>query len=185
MRVGAGRAAEAEVDPAREQPGQDRERLGDLERAVVRQHHAAAADADPLGDRRDRADQRLGASTREHRPAVVLGHPVTVVPELVGEPREVDRVAERVGAGRALGDRRLVEYGQSHTTDVRKVGPRRSGAPGRSEAVGCGHPVEELAQPALGDREQELELSRGYRAATVARGASASDAGGAASPGCA
>ena len=126
-----------------------------------------------------------GLALGEHRPAVVLGHPVAVVAELVGEPREVDRVAQRVGAGRALGDRRLVEDGETHTTDVRKVGPRRSGAPGRSEAVGCGHPVEELAQPALGDREQELELSRGYRAATVARGASASDAGGAASPGCA
>ena len=110
-RVGAGGPAEAEVDPAREQAGEDRERLGDLERAVVGQHHAAAPDPDALGGGRDRADQRLGARAREHRASVVLGDPVTVIAELVGEPGEVDRVAQRVGAGRAFGDRGLVEDG--------------------------------------------------------------------------
>ncbi len=59
-RVGARRPAEPEVDPAGVQGRQDRERLGDLERAVVRQHHAAGADADRLGRRCDRADQYLG-----------------------------------------------------------------------------------------------------------------------------
>ena len=41
--------------------------------------------------------------------AVVLGDPVARVAEPLGEAREVDRVAERVGARVALGDRRLVE----------------------------------------------------------------------------
>ena len=42
--VGARRAAEAEVDPAREQRLERLEALGDDERGVVRQHHAAGAD---------------------------------------------------------------------------------------------------------------------------------------------
>ena len=50
-----------------------------------------------------------GLGPGEHRAAVVLGQPVAVIAELVGEPREVERVAQRVGAGRALGDRRLVQ----------------------------------------------------------------------------
>ena len=60
-RVGAGRPAEPEVDPPRVQPGEHAERLGHLERAVVREHHAAAADADALGGGGDRPDQHLGA----------------------------------------------------------------------------------------------------------------------------
>ena len=57
----------AEVDPAREQAGQQAEALGHLERRVVRQHHAAAADADPLGRRRHRAGQHLGRRPGQRR----------------------------------------------------------------------------------------------------------------------
>ena len=46
----------------------------------------------PLRGGRDRADQHLRARAGEHRPAVVLGDPVAVVAEAVGQPREVDRV---------------------------------------------------------------------------------------------
>jgi hypothetical protein len=40
-RVRAGGASDAEVDPPGEQPGEQAEGLGDLERAVMREHHAA------------------------------------------------------------------------------------------------------------------------------------------------
>ena len=45
----------------------------------------------------DRADQRLGARARQHRAAVVLGHPVAVIAQLVGQPREVERVGSACG----------------------------------------------------------------------------------------
>ncbi len=44
-RIGSGGATEREVDAVGEQPGQQAERLGDLERAVVGEHHAPAAHA--------------------------------------------------------------------------------------------------------------------------------------------
>ena len=72
-------------------------------------HDATAADADVARARGDGPDQRLGAAAREHRRAVVLGYPVAGVAELVGEHRQVERVAQRVGAGHPLGDGRLVE----------------------------------------------------------------------------
>ena len=54
-RVGARRAADGEVDAVGEEAGEDAEALGHLQRAVVREHHAAAAHADALGGHRDRA----------------------------------------------------------------------------------------------------------------------------------
>ena len=55
--------------------------------------HAAAADPDPDVAARDRADQGLRAGAGEHRSAVVLGNPVSVVAELVGEAREISVLA--------------------------------------------------------------------------------------------
>src|SRR5205085_805793 len=93
---------------------EDREPLGTLEGAGVGAHPSAAANADVSRGGRDRTDQRLGARAREHRTAVVLGYPVAVIAELVGEPSEVERVRERVNARRALGDRRLIEHRDEH-----------------------------------------------------------------------
>ena len=67
LRVGPGRAADAEVDAVAVKPAEDAERLGDLERAVVDEHHAAAPDPDVRGRRRDRADQDLRRAAGEHR----------------------------------------------------------------------------------------------------------------------
>ena len=106
------RPAEAEVDPPGIEAAQHAERLRDLERAVVRQHDAAAPHAQAGGRGRDRADQHLGARAGQHGCAVVLGDPVAVISELVGPAREIDRVAERVPAGRALRDRRLIQNAQ-------------------------------------------------------------------------
>ena len=110
--VGPGSPADREIDAVREQPGEEAEALRHLERAVVREHHAAAADTDGGGRRGDRTDQHLRAGTGEHRAAVVLGDPVAVVAERVGGDREIDRVAQRLGAGRALRHRRLVEHAE-------------------------------------------------------------------------
>ena len=59
-RVGARRAAEAEIDAIGKQALQHLEAFGDLERRVVRQHHAAGADAQMLGRRRDLPDHDVG-----------------------------------------------------------------------------------------------------------------------------
>src|SRR3954468_3428541 len=133
-RVGARRAPDAEVDAAGVQPGEDAEGLRDLQRRVVREHHAAAADAYALGRRGDRPDEDLGARAGERRPAVVLGDPVAVVAEGVGQPREVDRVAQRPGSGRSLRDGGLVEDGEAHefghAIDASKRGCRGPGCAG-------------------------------------------------------
>ena len=121
QRVGAGGAPEREVDASGEQAGEQAEGLRDLQRRVVREHHPAAADADPLGGRGDRPDQGLGARPGEHRPAVVLGHPVAVVAEPVRELREVDRVAQRLRARGALGDGGLVEHREAEGRDGHRM----------------------------------------------------------------
>ena len=90
QRVGAGGAAEAEVDPPRKQRGEDREGLRHLERAVVGQHDAARTDADAVGGGGDRPDQDLGAGTGQHRTAVVLGDPVAMKAKRIGEARQVE-----------------------------------------------------------------------------------------------
>ena len=118
-----GRAADAEVDALRVEAAQDAEHLGDLERAVVRQHHPAAPDADALGGVGDRADQDLRRRARERRSAVVLGDPVAVVAERLDVAAEVDAPLKRLRGRRALGDRGLVEDAEAHSAETRGGGP--------------------------------------------------------------
>jgi hypothetical protein len=58
--VGAGRPADTEIDPAGVQRVEHAELLGDDQRLVVGQHHAARADADPRGDTGEVGDQHGG-----------------------------------------------------------------------------------------------------------------------------
>src|SRR5690242_2562274 len=111
-RIGARCAAEPEVDTAREQAAERAEVLRHLERAVVRQHHAAAAHADARGGGSDRPDPHLRAGARETGGGVVLSHPVALIAERLGVAGEVDRVVQRVRAGRPLRDRRLGDYAE-------------------------------------------------------------------------
>ena len=111
-RVGARRAAETEIDAAGKQPFQHLEALGDLERRVVRQHHAAGADAQVLGRRRDLPDHDVGRRARDVRHVVMLGHPVAGEAQPVGEAAEIDAVAQRLRAGDGGGDGRQVENGE-------------------------------------------------------------------------
>ena len=59
-RVGARRAAQAQIDAAREERFQDLETFGDHQRRVVRQHHAARADTHVFSDRSDLPDHDVG-----------------------------------------------------------------------------------------------------------------------------
>ena len=62
---------------------------------------------------------------------MVLGQPVAVVAERLAQAREVERVGQRVGAGRALGDRGLVEDAQPHPDKGRRQ-EIVTGTPGRT-----------------------------------------------------
>jgi hypothetical protein len=75
--VGAGRAAEAEIDPAGKQRLQHLEALGHHQRRMVRQHHAAGTDPDVLGHRRDLPDHQIGCRARHRGEVVMFSQPVT------------------------------------------------------------------------------------------------------------
>ena len=88
------------------------EALRDHERRVVRQHHAARADADVRRRGRDLADHDLGRGTGDVREIVMLGDPIARVAEPVRKPREIERVAQRGRARRGGGDGRQIEDGK-------------------------------------------------------------------------
>ena len=92
-RIGPRRPSDAEIHPAGEQAGQHAERLGNLQRAVMRKHDAAAADPEPRRRAADRTEQHFRRHTRQRRRAVVLGHPIAVIPKAVRSAGEIDRVA--------------------------------------------------------------------------------------------
>jgi hypothetical protein len=112
--VGAGRAADAEVDPAGVERLQHAELLGDHQRHVVGQHDAAGADPQGGGRVGDVADQHRRRGARDAGHVVVLGHPEPVVPEAFGVLGQVGRGAQRAGGGPAVGHRGQVEHGQGH-----------------------------------------------------------------------
>jgi hypothetical protein len=107
--VGAGRAAQAQVDAPRVQRLQRAELLGDDQRRMVRQHHAAGTDADGRGARSHVRQQHGRGRARDARHAVVLGQPVARVAQLFAVLRQRERVAERLRGVAALGDRGKVE----------------------------------------------------------------------------
>ena len=100
-RIGAGRAAKAEIDAARIERLQHLEALGHHQRGVVGQHDAAGADAHAAGHGGDLPDHDVGGGTGDRRHIVVLGHPIAHKAETIGEPRQIERIAQRLGAGRA------------------------------------------------------------------------------------
>ena len=72
------------------------ELLRDHERLVVREHHAARADADRRGRAREVRDQHGGRGAGDARHVVVLRDPVAQVAEPLHVAGEVDRVPERL-----------------------------------------------------------------------------------------
>ena len=91
--VGAGRAAQPEIDAPGIERLQHLEPLGHHQRGMVRQHHSAGADAHVPGHRRDLPDHDLGCGACDRGQVVVLGHPITREAERFGEPREIDGIA--------------------------------------------------------------------------------------------
>jgi hypothetical protein len=117
QRIAPRRAAHGQVDSFSVETAQHTEGLGDFERAVMGQHHAAAADADSRGGRSDRGNQHLGAGAGEHGRSVMLGHPIAGVAKPLRDTREIDGVVEGVGARRPLRHRRLIQDAQSKRHD--------------------------------------------------------------------
>ena len=110
--VGAGRAAEAEIDAAGKQRLQHLEALGHHQRRMVGQHHAAGADADVLRHRRDLPDHQVGRGARDRGEVVMLGEPVADIAKPIGMARQIDAVAQRRGGLGAGGDDGEVENGE-------------------------------------------------------------------------
>ena len=100
--VGAGTAADAEIDAARRQRVENAELLGDLQGRVVRQHDAGAADADRAGDCRERAEQDLRRGARDRIVVVMLRDPIAIVAELLAgaRQRKRSRGSKRPATGR-------------------------------------------------------------------------------------
>jgi hypothetical protein len=80
---------------------EDAKALRHLQRHMVWQHDAAGPDANPLRHVRDVPDHHFRRRACDQRRVVMLGEPVARVAEFVGEPREVERIAQRVDARRA------------------------------------------------------------------------------------
>ena len=112
--VGAGRAAEAEIDPSRIERLERAELLGDHQRRMVGQHDAAGAHSDrPGAGRHMRNDRsRGGAGNADH--AMMLGQPDALEIMRLGLLRQPARIVERIADAAAFGDRREIEEGKGN-----------------------------------------------------------------------
>ena len=102
--VGAGRAAETEVDAPRVQRVEGAELLGDDQRRMVRQHDAPSAHPDRGRPASNVADHHRGRRARDAGHVVVLRHPVAAISQRLGPAREVEGVAHRLRGTPAFGD---------------------------------------------------------------------------------
>ena len=117
--IGAGRAAETEVDAAGEQRVERAELLRDRQRRVVGEHDAARTDADRAGRRGDVCDHDRGRGRRDAGHAVMFGDPIALEPDALGVAREVGGVGERLGNGAAFDDGDEIEQGIAcHPMDI-------------------------------------------------------------------
>ena len=107
--VGARRPAEPQVDASGVQRLERAELLGDDQRRVVRQHHAAGAHAHRLRAAGDVADDDRGGRAGDPGHVVMFGHPVAPVAQALAMLRQLERMAQRVGGGVADADRHEVE----------------------------------------------------------------------------
>jgi hypothetical protein len=132
--VGAGGAAEPEVDPVAVDRRERPELLGDDQRRVVGEHHAAGPHADVVGVGGDVADEHRGRGARDARHPVVLGQPEPAVAGLFGAPGQLARGLQGVAEGRALPDRGQVQDGERdhapwYRTCAAGASPRRATPP--------------------------------------------------------
>jgi hypothetical protein len=111
-RVGARRAAEAEVEAAGVQGVQGADLFGDHEGRVVGQFQAAGADADGLGSGGDGSGQDDVGGARHWRHVVVFGEPVALEAQTFGVGGEFDRAVQCVADGVAPADGGEVQEGE-------------------------------------------------------------------------
>ena len=113
-RVTARRPADAEIDASGIERLQHAEALGDAKGAVVGKQHAARADAQAPRLGAEARHQHLGARIGKRGDGVMLGEPVTVITQLIGAPRERERLIDRAPRVMSADDRRLVEDREAH-----------------------------------------------------------------------
>ena len=158
-RIGARRAPEPEIDASGKQRFEHLESLGDHQRRMIGKHDAAGSHPHALGRRCDLPDHDVGSGACDRRQVVMLGNPIAGEAEAVGEPGEVERVAQRNRPGGRGGDRRKVEDGERKHAGVRRfrtatgdaaANPSSSRSAGLCEtaARGRSRPGRSLARPA-------------------------------------
>lgn len=112
--VGAGGAAEAEVDTARGHRLQGAELLGDDQGRVVGQHDAARTEADALGVGGEMGQDHGRGRGRHSGHGVVFCDPVAVEAAVLGQLGDLHAGAEGVGGGAAGADGHQIEDRKGH-----------------------------------------------------------------------
>ncbi len=102
--VASGRAADPEIDPPRIEGFEHTELLGDFERAVMREHDAAGADAHGRGRGREPPGQNLGGGAGKSFRGMMFGDPITVIAPALASARELNRFGNRLRRGTAGAD---------------------------------------------------------------------------------
>ena len=111
--VGAGGAADAEVDALRIKRFVHPEHFGDLEWTVIWQHDAAGAHANVSRCRRNRCHQNFRTGIGEPTHVVMFRKPVAVEAQLVCPLCQRQRRVQRIGGAACAEDRGLIEDAQS------------------------------------------------------------------------
>jgi len=102
--IGAGGAAQTQIDAVGEQGGEGAELFGNHQRRMVRQHDPARTDADGAGPGGDMADHDGSGGRGDARHVVMLGQPEAVIALGFGQLSEVERVFQGVCRAGAFGD---------------------------------------------------------------------------------
>jgi hypothetical protein len=110
--VGAGSAADPEVDPSGVQRLKGAELLRHGQRRMVGEHHPARADPDRVRRRREPAGQDGRGRAGDAGQVVVLRHPVPGETQALGVPGQIDAAAKRLAGRCARGHRAQVEHRQ-------------------------------------------------------------------------
>ena len=111
--VGAGRAAQAQVDTAGVELGQRAKGFGHHQRRMVGQHHAARAHADALRAPGNVSHQHGGGRAGNAGHVVVLGQPVARKTQRFGVLRGAQGDLQRLGDGAAFAHGDQIEHGKS------------------------------------------------------------------------
>ncbi len=107
--VGAGRTAQAQIDPPGEQGGKGAELFGHDQRCMVRQHDPARTHTDGAGCGRHLRNHNRRGRTGDAGHVVMLGQPIAVIARLFCQTRKIDRIRQSIGGSLAFGDGRQIK----------------------------------------------------------------------------